>query len=64
MRRRASDGRASIGAKPDRAKLHAGLESIHKWDLGGLELSYSPTDHSGLDFSDLSIIGSDGKFRR
>ena len=58
------EGLKRAGAKPDRAKLHAGLESIHKWDLGGLELSYSPTDHSGLDFSDLSIIGTDGRFKR
>ena len=26
--------------------------------------SYSADDHSGLDFSDLSIIGPDGHFRR
>ena len=58
------EGLKRAGAKPDRAKLHAGLESIHKWDVGGLELSYSPTDHSGLDFSDLSIIGTDGRFKR
>ena len=51
-------------AKPDRAKLHAGLESIKNWDLGGMELSYSATDHSGLTFSDLAIIGPDGRFRR
>ena len=58
------EGLKRAGPKPDRAKLHAGLESIRKWDLGGLELSYSPADHSGLDFSDLSIIGSDGRFKR
>lgn len=58
------EGIRRAGPKPDRAKLHAGLESIRKWDLGGLELSYSATDHSGLDFSDLSIIGSDGRFKR
>lgn len=58
------EGLKRAGPKPDRAKLHAGLESIKKWDLGGLELSYSATDHSGLDFSDLSIIGSDGRFKR
>ncbi|WP_255593423.1 ABC transporter substrate-binding protein [Acidovorax sp. sic0104] len=58
------EGLKRAGPKPDRAKLHAGLESIRKWDLGGLELSYSPSDHTGLDFSDLSIIGSDGRFKR
>ncbi|WP_440109582.1 ABC transporter substrate-binding protein [Acidovorax sp. BL-A-41-H1] len=58
------EGIRRAGPRPDRGKLHAGLESIRKWDLGGLELSYSATDHSGLDFSDLSIIGSDGRFKR
>ena len=32
--------------------------------MGGLTLSFSATDHSGLDFSDLSIIGTDGRFKR
>jgi branched-chain amino acid transport system substrate-binding protein len=40
------------------------LESLQKFDLGGLEISYSPDDHTGLDFADLSIIGNDGKFKR
>ncbi|MFN7154413.1 MAG: ABC transporter substrate-binding protein [Acidovorax sp.] len=58
------EGIKRAGPKPDRARLHAALEGIKKFDLGGLEVSYSPTDHTGLDFSDLSIIGSDGRFRR
>ncbi len=52
------------GPHPTRAKLISALEGMHKFDLGGLEVSYSPSDHSGLDFADLSIIGADGKFRR
>ena len=58
------EGIKRAGPKPDRARLHAALEGIKKFDLGGLEVSYSPTDHTGLDFSDLSIIGSDGRFKR
>ncbi len=58
------EGIRRAGPKPDRARLHAALEGIRKLDLGGLELSYSSTDHTGLDFSDLSIIGPDGRFRR
>jgi branched-chain amino acid transport system substrate-binding protein len=50
--------------KPTRAKVLAALEGMRKFDLGGLEVSYSPTDHTGLEFADLSIIGSDGRFRR
>ena len=47
-----------------RASLKRALESFNKVDLGGLELTYSATDHTGLDFADLSIIGVDGTFRR
>ena len=58
------EGLRRAGPKPDRARVRLALEGISKFDLGGLELSYSPDDHSGLDFADLSIIGPDGKFRR
>jgi len=47
-----------------RLSLKRGLESLERYDIGGLEITYSPTDHSGLDFADLSIIGADGTFRR
>ena len=30
----------------------------------GLEVGFGPADHTGLDFVDLSIIDSGGKFRR
>ena len=52
------------GKNPSRDKVVAALEGMHKLDLGGLELGYSATDHSGLDFVDLSIIAADGKFHR
>ena len=52
------------GGKPTREQLQAALEGMDRYDLGGLEVGYSPTDHTGLDFADLSIIGSDSKFRR
>ena len=52
------------GGKPTREQLQAALEGMARYDLGGLEVGYSPTDHTGLDFADLSIIGSDNKFRR
>jgi len=32
--------------------------------LGGTSVSYSATDHTGLDYVDLSYIGGDGTFRR
>ncbi len=51
------------GPKPTRAKLLAALDGMRNFDLGGLEVSYSPQDHSGIDFADLSII-SEGRFKR
>ena len=51
--------------KPSRDKIHAALEGLKKFDLGGLEgCPGGPDDHTGLDFADLSIIGISGKFRR
>ncbi len=52
------------GSKPSRERIQSALEGLGKFDIGGLEVGYSPTDHTGLDFADLSIISSDGKFRR
>ena len=58
------EGLRRAGPKPTRAALQAALEGMRKFDLGGLEVGYSPTDHTGLDFADLSIVGADGRFRR
>ena len=58
------EGLRRAGANPTREKLVAALNTLRKFDLGGMELSYSPIDHTGLDFTDLSIIGADGKFKR
>ena len=58
------EGLRRASPNPTRDKLKTALESFRRFDLGGLELSYTPTDHSGLDYADLSIVGEDGKFRR
>jgi branched-chain amino acid transport system substrate-binding protein len=52
------------GNKPSRERIQAALESFRKFDIGGLEISYGPDDHTGLDFADLSIISASGKFIR
>lgn len=52
------------GPGVNRAKLQTALENMKKYDLGGLEITFGPDDHTGLDFADLSIIGTDGKFKR
>jgi ABC-type branched-subunit amino acid transport system substrate-binding protein len=58
------EGLRRAGPKPSREKIEAALESLRKFDIGGLEVNYSAEDHTGLDFADLSIIGTDGKFKR
>ena len=52
------------GPSPTRVKIQNSLENMKKYDLGGLEVNFSTTDHTGLDFADLSIISADGKFKR
>lgn len=44
--------------------LRNALENMRHLNLGGLEVSYSANDHTGLDFVDLSIIDATGRFRR
>lgn len=52
------------GKKLTRESFIRGLESIKDWDLGGLDVSYGPNDHTGSEYVELTIIGQDGKFRR
>ena len=56
--------RASAAKDLSRAGLQKALETLNRYDLGGLELSYSATNHTGLEYADLSIVGADGRFRR
>jgi len=58
------EGLRRAGKDTTRAGLKKALETFNRVNIGGLELSYSPTNHTGLDYADLSIIGTDGKFRR
>jgi ABC-type branched-subunit amino acid transport system substrate-binding protein len=58
------EGLRRAGKQPTREKLRDALESLRRYDIGGLEVSFSAASHTGLDYTDLSIIGSDGKFQR
>ena len=50
------------GKNLSRATFVSGLESMKDFDLGGLILSFSPTDHSGLSFVEPSVINKRGTF--
>ena len=58
------EGLKRAGAKPTRAQFVAALNGLRNFDIGGMLISYSPTNHTGLDYADLSIINAEGKFRR
>ncbi|MFG6455853.1 ABC transporter substrate-binding protein [Roseateles sp. BYS96W] len=52
------------GNQPTRQSLRTALEKLNHLDLGGVEVGYSTTDHTGLDYVDLAIVDQNGKFRR
>jgi ABC-type branched-subunit amino acid transport system substrate-binding protein len=58
------EGLRRAGPQPTRIKLQQALEGFRKVDIGGLEVTYGPADHTGLEYADLSIINAEGKFRR
>ncbi|MEW6707444.1 MAG: ABC transporter substrate-binding protein [Pseudomonadota bacterium] len=58
------EGLKRAGPKPDRQKLRDALDRLGTINIGGLEVTYTPKSHSGLQYADLSIIGPDGKFKR
>lgn len=58
------EGLRRAGPHPTRERVLAALNNLGRYDLGGMELRYSPSEHTGLDFVDLSIIRENGNFLR
>ena len=58
------EGLRRAGREPTREGLVAALEKMQDVDLGGFYVSYSPKNHAGSKFVDLTIIGRGGKFLR
>ena len=56
------DALKRAGKDLTREKLIAALESLNNDDLGDFVVSFSPTNHSGSKFVDLTMIGRGGKF--
>ena len=54
------EGLRRTGKEPTRERFIAALESISALDFGGFQVSFSPTNHNGSQFVDLSMIGRDG----
>ena len=46
------------GPDPSRERLVAALDSLRSIDLGGYRVSFSPQDHEGSDFVELTYLGT------
>ena len=58
------EGLRRAGKNPTREKLIAALETMDPYDVGGFKITYTPTDHRGSRFVDLTIISKEQKFVR
>jgi ABC-type branched-subunit amino acid transport system substrate-binding protein len=58
------EGLRRAGKKLDRESFIKAMESMEPYDAGGFTVSYSPGDHSGSKFVDLTIISRGEKFVR
>ncbi|HUP29969.1 MAG TPA: ABC transporter substrate-binding protein [Usitatibacter sp.] len=56
------EGLKRAGRKLTRESFIAGLNDLKGYDLGGMKLDYSPSDHTGTEFVELSIVGRRGDF--
>lgn len=57
-------GLRGAGTPATRAGLQRALDNLGTFDLGDMAINYSPTDHTGLDMTDLSIITREKTFLR
>ena len=56
------EGLKRAGNNLNREGLITALETLRNFNLGGFVVNYSPSSHEGSNFTDLTIIGSNGKF--
>jgi branched-chain amino acid transport system substrate-binding protein len=57
-----AEGLKRAGKAPTRENLVTALESMRDVDFGGFNVNFSPSNHNGSRFVDLTIIGRGGKF--
>jgi branched-chain amino acid transport system substrate-binding protein len=59
-----AEGLRRAGGTPTRDALVTALESLQRYDAGGYLVDFSPRDHAGSSFVELSMLTGDGKVRR
>ncbi len=58
------EGLRRTGPDLTRERFISAMEQIRDFDVGGFSVSFSPTDHSGSKFVELTVIGKDERFLR
>jgi ABC-type branched-subunit amino acid transport system substrate-binding protein len=58
------EGLRRTGPDLTRERFVNAMEQIRDFDVGGFTVSFSPTDHSGSKFVELTVIGKDERFLR
>lgn len=58
------EGLRRAGPNLTREGFVRAMESMQRVDFGGLMVTYGPSDHSGSQFVELTMIGKDGRFVR
>jgi len=57
------EGMRRAGAKLTRESFMRGLDSLSNYDVGGYFVKFSPTDHNGSSFVELSVITKNQQFQ-
>ena len=58
------EGLRRTGSDLTRERFIAAMEQMRDYDVGGYTVSFSPSDHSGSKFVELTVIGKDENFLR
>ncbi|MFO1395546.1 MAG: ABC transporter substrate-binding protein [Burkholderiales bacterium] len=58
------EGLRRAGKEPTRESFVNALESLREFDVGGFYVTYTPSDHNGSKFVDLTVIGKEGRILR
>src|SRR6266496_3350000 len=58
------EGLRRTGSELTREKFIGTMEQIRDFDVGGFTVSFTPTDHSGSRFVELTVIGKNERFLR
>jgi ABC-type branched-subunit amino acid transport system substrate-binding protein len=58
------EGLRAAGKDLSRDRLIQAFEKMHASDFGGYRISFSPSDHNGSNFVEITMIGREGKLVR